>query len=141
MKFYSHVYIKRELLFKVGRFRHTIFLYEEAKEKAYISVYINDISVHKISKYKLNPEEVDKYQKIFIKTFKDLAGNNIWNDVEIIKGSSDNIINDLIYFFRDKIISLESNLDFDMETKSFNNNYIDDEELYKLSEKSKENKL
>lgn len=113
---YIFKYIKREVAFR--RFHSIIFLYEETKKNAFSSVTINDLSLYNSSHYKINETELLRFQKSFITTVRELLGPEVWMDLEIIKGNTDSVVNDLIYYFRDQIIRT----DIDMSIEKSDDN-------------------
>lgn len=79
----------RKDIFK--RYGEILVILDGAKELAYKKVYQDHVLTYSFSGFKLNKEELDKFQSIYIKTIFTFCGPNIIEDLKKIHGDIDSI--------------------------------------------------
>jgi hypothetical protein len=87
--YYYYKNIKREKIF--GRFSETIALFIKAKETAYNKVFNEQILVHSSSGFRVNKNDIETTQALYIKFVFRFCGPDIINDLKIIHGDLDSV--------------------------------------------------
>lgn len=93
--------LKRKDLFL--RFNEILAIYETSQELAYEKLFRNDILIHSTSGYRINKEEMDKFQREYVELVFKSCGPNIVDDLEKIYGDLDSLTLSLINDFIKKV--------------------------------------
>jgi len=73
------------------RFSETLAIFEKSKELAYQKTFRDHVLVQSASGFRINRDEMDKFQVIYIKLVFLFSGASIANDIEILYGDMDSI--------------------------------------------------
>ena len=101
----KNVVRKRDIF---DRYSETIYIFEKAKEFAYQKMFRDHILVYSSSGYRIDKENLDTFQSIYVKYVYRTCGRHIMDDLKIIHGDLDSICLQLVSEFIQKIEQDES---------------------------------
>jgi len=90
------------------RFSEVVGIFEKAKELAYNKTFKDYVLVQSSSGFRINRNEMDKIQSVYIKLTFLFSGSSIIHDLEILYGDMDSICSVLANEFVQKIDQDES---------------------------------
>ena len=92
------------------RYGEILVMLDSIKELAYQKVFQDHVLTYSFSGFKLNKEELDKFQSIYIKTLFTFCGPSVRKDLERIHGDVDSICATLANDFIQRIKQDEANI-------------------------------
>jgi len=106
MFYRHHKIVSRKLIF--DRLPELLVLYDKAKEIAYYKVFRDDVLVHSASGFKINKDEIDSIQLLYIKLVFRISGPGVINDLKTIYGDVESICSALANEFVQRVEQDES---------------------------------
>ena len=100
--------LNRKDLFK--RFSEIMAIFESAKELAYNKLFRTDILTYSASGFRLNKDEIGKFQREYVKLVFQCCGPNISSDLEEIHGDLESLSISLVNDFISRVEQDESTI-------------------------------